>query len=77
MIFETASRPVSPCGCCVSVHQAEEIVKAGGKALPLVVDVREEGALEAAMAQTAAHFGGIDVLGTTVRDSRRVLAVVP
>lgn len=41
---------------------AEEIEAAGGKALPLVVDVREEDAVEAAVKQTADHFGGIDIL---------------
>src|SRR6516165_2745665 len=36
---------------------AEEIEKAGGKALPLVVDVREEAAVKGAIDQTAARFG--------------------
>jgi citronellol/citronellal dehydrogenase len=39
---------------------AEEIEKAGGKALPLVVDVRNEEQVRAAVAQTAERFGGID-----------------
>lgn len=40
---------------------AEEIVKAGGQALPLVVDVRDEEQVQAAVTQTAERFGGIDV----------------
>jgi citronellol/citronellal dehydrogenase len=39
---------------------AAEIEKAGGRALPLAVDVREEAAVKAAIDETAAHFGGID-----------------
>jgi len=41
---------------------AEAIEKAGGKALPLLVDVRDEGRVEEAIAQTAAEFGGIDIV---------------
>jgi citronellol/citronellal dehydrogenase len=41
---------------------AEQIVKAGGKALPLVVDVRDEESVIAAMAKTAETFGGIDIV---------------
>ena len=41
---------------------AEEIVAAGGKALPLQLDVRDEDAVKVAMAQAAEHFGGIDAL---------------
>jgi len=41
---------------------AEAIEAAGGQALPLVVDVREEAVVEAAMAQAAERFGGIDIL---------------
>lgn len=40
---------------------AEEIEKAGGKALPLVVDVRDEANVMDAVEQTAARFGGIDI----------------
>jgi citronellol/citronellal dehydrogenase len=40
---------------------AEEIEKAGGKALPLVVDVRDEGGVQSAVEQAASHFGGIDI----------------
>jgi citronellol/citronellal dehydrogenase len=46
-----------------TIHSAaEEIERAGGKALPLVVDVREEETVKQALDQTAAHFGGIDIV---------------
>jgi len=41
---------------------AAEIEAAGGKALPLVVDVRDEARVASAVAEAAAHFGGLDVL---------------
>ncbi|MBV8681229.1 MAG: NAD(P)-dependent oxidoreductase [Caulobacteraceae bacterium] len=41
---------------------AEEIERAGGKALPLVVDVRDAHAIEAAVERTAQTFGGVDIL---------------
>ncbi len=41
---------------------AEEIEKAGGKALPLACDIRFEDQLAAAVERTAAIFGGIDIL---------------
>src|SRR5690606_29097337 len=41
---------------------AEAIEKAGGKALPLVVDVRDEAMVESAVSQTVEAFGGIDIL---------------
>jgi citronellol/citronellal dehydrogenase len=40
---------------------AEEIEKAGGKALPLIVDVRDEASVMAAVEQTVQRFGGIDI----------------
>ena len=40
---------------------AEEIEQAGGKALPLIVDVRDEANVLDAVAQTVAKFGGIDI----------------
>ena len=40
---------------------AAEIEKAGGKALPVIVDVRDEGSVKAAVDQAVATFGGIDV----------------
>lgn len=41
---------------------AEAIEKAGGKALPLALDIREDAAVEAGMAKAAQHFGGIDIV---------------
>jgi len=41
---------------------AEEIEKAGGEALPLVVDVRDEAAVKAAIDKTAETFGGLDIV---------------
>jgi citronellol/citronellal dehydrogenase len=41
---------------------ADDIARAGGKALPLVVDVRDEAMVKAAMDQTAQKFGGIDIV---------------
>ncbi|MEM9322701.1 MAG: NAD(P)-dependent oxidoreductase [Pseudomonadota bacterium] len=40
---------------------AEEIEAAGGKALPLICDIRDEAAVEAAVAATVERFGGIDI----------------
>ncbi len=40
---------------------AEEIEKAGGKALPCVVDVRDEAQIAAAVAKAVETFGGIDI----------------
>lgn len=40
---------------------AEEIEAAGGKALPLVVDVREEASVMEAVERAVARFGGIDI----------------
>jgi citronellol/citronellal dehydrogenase len=60
---------------------AEEVEKAGGKTLPLVVDVREPDNVKAAVEQAAQHFGGIDICvnnasaiqlsGTLATDIRR------
>ncbi|MGL4634390.1 MAG: SDR family oxidoreductase [Beijerinckiaceae bacterium] len=41
---------------------AADIEKAGGKALPLVVDVRDEESVRVAMAKAAETFGGIDIV---------------
>ncbi len=41
---------------------AAEIEKAGGKALPLMVDVRDEESVKAAMAKAVETFGGIDIV---------------
>jgi citronellol/citronellal dehydrogenase len=40
---------------------AEEIEAAGGQALPIVGDIRDEEQVEAAVAQAVERFGGIDV----------------
>src|SRR3954451_17217134 len=40
---------------------AEQIEEAGGKALPIVGDIREEEQVAAAVAQAVERFGGIDV----------------
>jgi citronellol/citronellal dehydrogenase len=46
-----------------TIHTAaEEMEDAGGKALPLVVDVRSEETIAEAMDKTVSHFGGIDIL---------------
>jgi citronellol/citronellal dehydrogenase len=46
-----------------TIHTAaEEIAKAGGRALPLEVDVRDEAAVKDAIERTARHFGGIDIV---------------
>jgi citronellol/citronellal dehydrogenase len=46
-----------------TIHTAAaEIEQAGGKALPLVVDVRDEDSVKRAIDQTAAAFGGIDIV---------------
>jgi citronellol/citronellal dehydrogenase len=41
---------------------ADEIERAGGRALPLVVDVRDEALVRDALDNTAARFGGIDIV---------------
>jgi citronellol/citronellal dehydrogenase len=41
---------------------AEEIEAAGGEALPIVGDIRDAEAVEAAVAQTVERFGGIDIV---------------
>jgi citronellol/citronellal dehydrogenase len=46
-----------------TIHTAaEEIEKAGGKALACIVDVRSEEQIQAAVEKAVATFGGIDVL---------------
>jgi citronellol/citronellal dehydrogenase len=60
---------------------AEEIEKAGGKALPVVVDVREPDSVKAAVDAAVERFGGIDICvnnasaiqltGTLATDYRR------
>jgi citronellol/citronellal dehydrogenase len=46
-----------------TIHSAaSDIERAGGRALALKVDIRDEAAVQDAVAQTAATFGGIDIL---------------
>ena len=46
-----------------TIHTAAaEIEKAGGSALALAVDVREEAAVKDALDATAAHFGSLDIV---------------
>ena len=40
---------------------AEEIIEAGGEALPLILDVRDEENVLKAVEETFSHFGGIDI----------------
>src|SRR4051812_35858036 len=40
---------------------AEQIEQAGGQALPVVGDIRDEHSVESAVAQTLERFGGIDI----------------
>lgn len=45
-----------------TIHTAaKEIEDAGGQALPIVGDIRDGDSVEAAVAQAAAQFGGIDI----------------
>ncbi len=46
-----------------TIHTAAEAVEAaGGRALPLVVDIRDENRVAAAVDEAADRFGGIDIL---------------
>src|SRR5215467_1535157 len=46
-----------------TIHSAaQEIEGAGGKALPLAVDVRDEEAVKAALDKTVATFGTLDIV---------------
>ena len=46
-----------------TIHDAARAIEAaGGHALPIACDLRDEAAVEAAVAATGARFGGIDVL---------------
>ncbi len=56
---------------------AAAIEQAGGKALPLVVDVREEEQVRAALEQARARFGGVDIVvnnasAIALGDSQRI-----
>ncbi len=41
---------------------AQEVIDAGGQALPLQLDVRDEKAIQQTIEQAAKHFGGLDIL---------------
>ncbi len=46
-----------------TIHSvAQEVEAAGGRALPIRLDVRDENAVQKAVQQAAATFGGIDIL---------------
>ena len=46
-----------------TIHSvAADIEAAGGAALPIQLDVRDESAIQQAVAAAASHFGGIDIL---------------
>jgi len=46
-----------------TIHSAAaEIEAAGGKALALAIDIRDENRITTAVAEAVAHFGGIDIL---------------
>ena len=46
-----------------TIHTAAaEVEQAGGRALPLMVDVRDEESVKAGIARTAETFGGIDIV---------------
>ncbi len=46
-----------------TIHSvAEEVEAAGGKALPIKLDIRDEAEVQAAAHKAAAKFGGIDIL---------------
>ncbi len=46
-----------------TIHTAAAAIEAaGGKALPLLVDIRDENRVQEAVAETVARFGGIDIL---------------
>ena len=41
---------------------AEEVERAGGKALPVAVDIRDDAQVDSAVQRAVARFGGIDIL---------------
>ncbi len=57
---KTAEPHATPPGTIYSV--AREIEQAGGQALPIVLDVRDDAAVAVAVEQTAQRFGGIDII---------------
>ena len=46
-----------------TIHTAAEAIEAaGGRALPIMLDVRDETAIERAVVQAVARFGGLDIV---------------
>lgn len=59
-----------------TIHSAAaEIEQAGGRALPLAVDVRDEAAVATAIDRTVATFGGIDIVVNNASAVQLTLAV--
>src|SRR3954447_2883976 len=57
-----------------TIHTAADAIReSGGEALPIVGDIRDEGAVEAAVAKTAEQFDGVDI----VVNNASAIAVVP
>ena len=55
-----------------TIHSAAEAIEAaGGQALPVVCDIRDEASVEAAVQAAVDRFGGIDIVVTTLRRSIR------
>src|SRR5258708_1816000 len=51
-----------------TIHSvADEVKAAGGKALPIQLDVRDEQAIKTAVDRTVDTFGGVDVLVNNAR----------
>lgn len=59
IVAKTAESTAKSSGTVYSA--AEEVERRGGRALPLVVDIRDDGAVEHAVDETVRHFGGIDI----------------
>jgi len=63
MVVITGKTSVAHAKLPGTIHSvAAEVEQAGGKALAIQLDVRDEQALNAAVEQAARHFGGIDIL---------------
>src|SRR3990172_4649956 len=71
-IGRAISMALARCGCGVAVNYSKsksaaeetvrEIEKAGGRAMAVRADVTDEEQVKLLMAQTAGHFGGLDIL---------------
>ena len=53
---------------------AQEVEAAGGRALAIQLDVRDDAAIAAAVQQAAAHFGGIDMRQAQIETVRTAVA---